>query len=319
MLPDRKTGQPSRAARRLGRALALTACLGLLLCQCAPQADLRANRGLQPSVPETAQPGATGTLYVNLPPYYSASMYLSPIDGELVSEWPGGTRLAALGMSFDDEHGSWRLVRDPSGNDGWIAGLFLDEQPPSTDPSEPESYLAPVYWGGRIALCVNPSGGPPGLDGDAFVALVERAADRWQEVADGVLPLDLLGRCDRDPAAHGDGMNAVGWVRDLGLVIAALSWPNAETGLMSEVDIQLSRGYFERLQARDPSRSLQTCVFSTVVHELGHLLGLDHPRSRLLASSMQGVGASKCDKGQPTALDRENLLRRYAPRRIGSP
>jgi len=64
---------------------------------------------------------------------------------------------------------------------------------------------------------------------------------------------------------------------------------------------------------------LETCVFSTLVHELGHLLGLDHPRSRAVPSSMQAIGASKCDKGQPTAADQANLLRRYAPGRLATP
>ena len=114
-------------------------------------------------------------------------------------------------------------------------------------------------------------------------------------------------------------MNVIGWTDDLGLVIAAQAWPNADSGVVSEIDIRVSRGYFERLQARDPRRTLDTCVFSTVVHELGHLLGLDHPRSRAVPSSMQGVGASRCDKGQPTPLDRENLLRRYGSNALDLP
>ena len=108
----------------------------------------------------------------------------------------------------------------------------------------------------------------------------------------------------------------VAGVDDLGLVIAAQTWPDAEHGVVGEMDIRVSRGYFERLRARDPARTLERCVFSTLVHELGHLLGLDHPGSRLLPSSMQGVGAARCDKGQPTASDKQNLLRRYAPGRL---
>src|SRR5439155_11503348 len=145
------------------------------------------------------------------------------------------------------------------------------------------------------------------------------AAARWQEVGEGTLPLVSHGRCENAPTDLGDGMNAIGWVDDLGLVIAAQTWPNADHDIVTEMYIRLSRGYFQRLQARDPGKTLEMCVFSTLVHEFGHLLGLDHPRSRAVPSSMQGVGASRCDKAQPTASDKANLLRRYGPGRVRLP
>ena len=302
-----------------GRGLLLAVCVTILLSPHAPHDSLHVYRGLRPAVPEAARPSRSETLYLKLPATHTAPLYLSPTEGRLVSEWPGGTPLMGLGRSFDDGHAGWQLVRDPGGNAGWVAELFLDKQRPAVDPPADEGYLASVRWDREILYCANPAGGPPGLDGDAFVALVERAAARWQAVGEGSLPLGPRGRCGNDPSALGDGMNTIGWVGDLGLVIAAQARPDAEHGLLREIDIRLSRGYFLRLQARDPAKTLQKCVFSTLVHEMGHLLGLDHPRSRMLPSSMQGVGAARCDKGQPTASDKENLLRRYAPGRIGLP
>ncbi len=291
------------------------ACLAILLGRTDPAASLRTYRGLTPDIPDAAQPGESRALYVNIPTINVAPLYRSPVAGELLAEWPGGTVVLTLGQRFDDGRAGWDLVRDPVGNEGWIGSLFLDERLSVLDPvsDEDQNYLAGVAWAGEIIICVNPAGGPPGLDGDAFVALVERAVAKWQEVAEGTLPLVSRGRCDVDPKERGDGVNVVGWADDLGLVIAGQAWPDADHGTLGEVDIWLNRGYFERRQAHDPSRSMRGCVFSTVVHELGHLLGLDHPRSRALPSSMQAVGASRCDKGQPSATDAANLLRRYGP------
>jgi hypothetical protein len=291
----------------------LAFCAAMLLLQREPSDPRLTTRGPRAVVPEAAFPSETGERYLNIPAHYLASLYRSPIDGPLILEWPGGTRVIALGWRFFDGFADWELIRDPSGNEGWVAALFLDERLTAFDPPTDESYPASVWWEKPIQYCVNPVGGPPGLDGEAFVALVERAADRWQEVADGHLPLESQGRCESSPDARGDGVNTVGWTDDLGLVIAAQAWPDADQGVVNEIDIRVSRGYFQRLRARDPTKTLQTCVFSTLVHELGHLIGLDHPGSRSLASSMQGFGASRCDKGQPTASDRANLLQRYAP------
>jgi hypothetical protein len=308
-------GAPLSLVRRLLLAL----CLGIPLGQCAPRDGLHAQQGLPPAMPEAAQVRPTGTLYLDLPATYSAPLYLSPTEGGLIAEWPGGTRLTALGTGFDDGHATWQLVRDPVGNDGWMAELYLGGELSAEVPPAGEEYLASVYWEGEIAYCVNPTGGPPGLDGDAFVALVERATARWQALAEGALPLAPRGRCASDPTVRGDGVNTIGWVDDLGLVIAAQAWPDAELGVVREIDVRVSRGYFLRLRERDPTRTLRQCVLSTLVHELGHLLGLDHPRSRTLPSSMQAVGAARCDKGQPTASDKQNLLRRYAPTPIELP
>ena len=299
--------------------LLLAVSVAMLLGQHAPHDDLRVYRGLEPAVPEGSQEGKRGTLHLNFPAAYTTPLYLSPTEGELVSEWPGGTPFAALGKSFDDGHASWQLVRDPSGNEGWVTNLFLDEQFLTLEPQPDEDYLTAARWDGEVIYCANPAGRPPVLHADAFVALVDRAAARWQAVGENTLPILSRGRCANDPSALGDGVNTIGWVDDLGLAIAAQAWPDMQHGIIREIDIRLSRRYFLSLQARDPMKTLQKCVFSTLVHEMGHLLGLEHPRARMLASSMQDFGTARCDKGQPTASDKKNLLRRYAASRMGLP
>jgi hypothetical protein len=306
----------------LGIGIVAALCLTMAVLARGPVSDARAHQGLPPIFPEGAYPSTLGERFVNLPPEHTAPLYQSPVDGPLVSEWPGGTSVEVLGWRFFDGYTDWEQVRDPSGNEVWIIALFLDERYTAADPpAYDEEYLGPVRWEGEIAFCANPAGGPPGLDGEAFVALVERAAARWQEVAgrrpgvaDGTLPLVSRGRCESSPDTRDDGISTVGWADDLGLAIAGMTWPDVAQGVAREMDVRISRGFVQRLLARYPSsRTLQGCVFSTVVHEMGHVLGLDHPRSRSLPSTMQGFGASRCDKGQPTEFDRANLLRRYGP------
>jgi hypothetical protein len=299
----------------VGVGLVAAFVAAMIALQREPPSQMLTYRNLSARIPPHTRPANTGPRYVDVPPGYTATLFLSPVTGGLYLEWPGGSQVTALGTGYNDGYVDWDLVRDPAGNEGWMAAPYLSEQYTAARTPSPRDadYLSDVHWEGPIALCVNPAGGPAGLDGDAFVGLVETGIQRWQDAVQGRLPLTSNGRCDSSPDARGDGINTIGWTEDMGLVIAAQTWPNADQGVVSEMDVRLSRGYFTRLLIHNPSKQLEPCVLSTVVHELGHVLGLDHPRAKALPSSMRAVGAARCDKAQPTDFDAANLLRRYAP------
>lgn len=270
-IDDQRLHRGPRRARIVLRWVSGLVGFGLLLVfagivlrlQADPPSEMLTYRGLKARIPPDARPSRTGSLYVDVTTTHVATLYLSPITGGLYLEWPGGTRVTALGTGYFDGYADWELVRDPTGNEGWMAAPFLNEQFTADRPPRPgdEDFLSAARWAGEIEYCVNPSGGPPELDGDAFVTLVDRAAQRWQEVAEGHLPLVSLGRCDVSPDARTDGINTIGWTDDMGLAIAGHAWPNAEQGIVSEMDIRVSRGYFTRLVYHDPKQRLEPCVF----------------------------------------------------------
>src|SRR5436190_22965006 len=71
----------------LGIALLSAFCAAMILLQRDPPSTMQRYRGLSARIPPETRPGRTGTLYVDLPPGYTASMYLSPVTGGLGVGW----------------------------------------------------------------------------------------------------------------------------------------------------------------------------------------------------------------------------------------
>lgn len=60
------------------------------------------------------------------------SLRRSPGVGQRIKVWPDGTALVDLKETAEQGGKSWRRVRDPEGNDGWVAADFLmPESPPA--------------------------------------------------------------------------------------------------------------------------------------------------------------------------------------------
>jgi len=49
----------------------------------------------------------------------------APATGERVASWPGGTDIVWLGEEQQVAGRGWKKVRDPDGNEGWMASDLL--------------------------------------------------------------------------------------------------------------------------------------------------------------------------------------------------
>jgi SH3-like domain-containing protein len=45
--------------------------------------------------------------------------------GEKIKAWPDGTEMIAIGADAEADGRKWTNVRDPDGNEGWVAVEFL--------------------------------------------------------------------------------------------------------------------------------------------------------------------------------------------------
>lgn len=135
-------------------------------------------------------------------------------------------------------------------------------------PPVPPGY---AFSGARIdtmlVFCVDPIGGPalaPPLLDQARLAL-----DLWQTANGGGIPLSISGECPRAGVTQG-GANVIGWEqipgRAIGWAKRAYWLPVIEGG-----DIALEPDWPPVV---DPA-----CTVSTIAHELGHMIGLDHQLS----------------------------------------
>jgi hypothetical protein len=115
-----------------------------------------------------------------------------------------------------------------------------------------------------LVFCVDPVGGPqlaPPLLDQARVAL-----DLWKTATGGRIPLSISGECRGAGISQG-GANVIGWEHISG---GAIGWAKRVYGssVIEGGDIALEPGWPRVI---DPA-----CTVSTIAHELGHIMGLDH-------------------------------------------
>jgi len=183
--------------------------------------------------------------------------------------------------------------------------------PTSTPTATPTPALPPnpqglTRWDALpVPYCV--SAGDGYASRETFVDAVHRAFAAW-----GV-PVTDTSACG--PPVQGDGVNEIGWgalasgqrLYEAGLTQTVTSRCRANCNpddlvRLSEADITIDT---------DPPAEFRnvTCLYSTLLHETGHFLGLDH----LPPPAVMQTETSGCPT-RLTAADREALLERYGAR-----
>lgn len=158
-----------------------------------------------------------------------------------------------------------------------------------------------------VSYCVS-TGDQGYVSHELFITAVQRAFDTW-----GV-PSRYDGECG--PPAQDDRVNEIGWgvlgsrrgrVYEAGLTQTVTSEctancdPNDRIKL-TEADITIDSA---------PPREFRsaTCLYSTLLHETGHFLGLEHlPSPAVMQAETSGCPTELTD------ADREALLARYGAR-----
>lgn len=148
------------------------------------------------------------------------------------------------------------------------------------------------YWSQAGRNCVTVHPGPAAdLGDDALHTALRNAAATWSEAAMRCVaamcirvgePVD-----DAMGYTHGD-RNVVGVVTDTGAwgalpetsptaLAVTISHVNASTGEIVGADIAINRAHHAFSQRREGPRQRENDLQSVLLHELGHLVGFDHP------------------------------------------
>lgn len=229
----------------------------------------------------------------------------TPVMSDRAVAWPDGTRLEILGDETWSDGRTWRLVRDPSGNVGWVPTAYLvlagaptgDGAAAGTDE---RTYTFAQRWTGTIAYCVNDADTPPPLTPAQFVAAVERALSLWQAAAGGAIPLENRGTCDSDPTNLRDGRNTIGWGSMTEAGVTSVRYIRLR---IVEADVMINRTLARRRDAHE-------CLSYVVAHELGHFLGLAHANPSIESVMTEGGGRCRTIE-QLTENDVRNIRLLY--------
>jgi hypothetical protein len=134
----------------------------------------------------------------------------------------------------------------------------------------------PLRWSSRVITYAVSNASVPGVSVDAFEAALQRAAQSWEAAPGSGIRFQYAGRTSAQPLDL-DGRNTIGFlsIPELeGVLGVTATLADAVSGEIVEADMFLNASYDWSVAGGGEEGAYD--VESIALHELGHMLGLDH-------------------------------------------
>ena len=130
---------------------------------------------------------------------------------------------------------------------------------------------AVLHWTNRLFVWhYNPANEPSWLKNGEALAMIREATEGWS--ACGV-DLRYAGVSDKAPGIM-DGENVIGWKNEGRAYSAWTSWQAKRSGQAIEADVTLYSNIYADYREKGVDAKLE--LRKSIIHELGHVLGLSH-------------------------------------------